>query len=121
VKRSRTSSPSAPKDPVANFVFSGGAPYADKSEYISKDLAFTVAAITFEPGRGFDGQDRWALTVEPEDNRGQEILTFGCNDKRDDQLKVAQEHISRHGPIVGVRLKRSGKAYYLAKGSADGP
>ena len=97
----------------AEFTFSSELPYANKDEYIEKDLSFTLKAIEFQAGKGFEKQDRWALTVEPDDGRGEELLTFGSNEKRDAVLKSAQAFIKQQGPIHGVRLRKSGNAYYL--------
>lgn len=88
--------------------------FADNSEYASKGLTFAVLAIARETGRGFEpGKDRWALTVQVAD-RDCEILTLGCNPKRDDELAKAQAHLERGGTITNKRLRLSGGAYYLA-------
>ena len=100
---------------VENFSFGSGNSYADNAEYANKNLAFDVLAIARETGRGFDGKDRWALTVKTAD-RYFEILTLGCNVKRDEELAAAQAHLARGGTIVNKRLRRSGNAYYLADG-----
>jgi hypothetical protein len=102
-----------------SFSFSTGAPYADKSEYIDKALSFAVTAVEREPGAGFEGDDRWAVTVEAEDGRGAELLTFSCNEKRDQQLIAARDYIARKGPILATRLKKVGKAFYLDNGAAQ--
>lgn len=101
------------KNGESEFTFSSGTPYADKAEYIEKGLVFKITAIELQAGRGFDGEDRWSITVEPIDGRGAEIITFSCNEKRDHQLQAAKEHIKQHGPIANVRLHKSGNAYYL--------
>ena len=98
-----------------NFSFGSGDSYADNSEYASKNLTFDVLAIVRETGRGFDGKDRWSLSVKATD-RDCEILTLGCNPKRDEELAAAQAHLARGGTIVNKRLRRSGSAYYLADG-----
>jgi hypothetical protein len=98
-----------------NFRFGSGDSYADNSEYASKNLTFDVLAIVRETGRGFDGKDRWSLSVKATD-RDCEILTLGCNPKRDEELAAAQAHLARGGTIVNKRLRRSGNAYYLADG-----
>jgi hypothetical protein len=98
----------------ANFSFGSGRSYADAAEYASKGLAFDVLAIARETGRGFEpGKDRWALTVKAAD-RDCEILTLGCNPKRDEELAKAQAHLERGGTITNKRLRLSGGAYYLA-------
>jgi hypothetical protein len=102
-------------DPIAEFsFFAGGAPYADKDEYLSKALVFVIVTIEFEEGRGYEGADRWAVTVETGDGRGREIITLGANKRRNEQMRAARDHIAKRGPICGVCLKRSGRAYYLA-------
>ena len=97
----------------AAFTFSSAIPYANKDELLEKDLAFALNAIELQPGKGFENKDRWALTIVPDDGRREELLTFGCNEKRDAQMKSAQAFIRKHGPIQGVRLRKSGGAYYL--------
>jgi hypothetical protein len=104
---------SASSNGATDFSFSTAVPYADKDEYLSKNLVFTINKIDFQEGAGFEGTDRWTITVSPDDGRPDEIITLHANPKRDDQLKSAKEHISAHGPIRNVRLTRSGKAYYF--------
>jgi hypothetical protein len=97
-----------------NFSFGSGRAYADAAEYASKGFAFDVLAIAREAGRGYEpGKDRWALTVKAAD-RDCEILTLGCNPKRDEELAKAQAHLERGGTITSKRLRLSGGAYYLA-------
>jgi hypothetical protein len=97
-----------------NFSFGSGRAYAGANEYASKGLAFDVLAIAREVGRGYEtGSDRWALTVKAAD-RDCEILTLGCNPKRDEELAKAQAHLERGGTIINKRLRLSGGAYYLA-------
>jgi hypothetical protein len=103
----------AVSETVENFYFGSGRSYADAAEYASKGLAFDVLAIGREAGRGFDGKDRWALTVKAPD-RDCEILTLGCNPKRDEELAKAQAHLERGGTITDKQLRLSGGAYYLA-------
>lgn len=99
------------KESVTGFSFSGGDDYAQKDEYLEKGLVFTVRSIEFQEGRGYENTDRWAVFVTFE-GRPDEILTFGCNERRDTQMRAAQAYIEAHGPIPNVRLKKS-KAYYL--------
>jgi hypothetical protein len=99
-----------------NFSFGSGNSYGNNDEYASENLTFDILAIAREPGRGFDGKDRWSLTVKAAD-RDCEILTLGCNPKRDEELAAAQAHLARGGTIVNKRLRRSGSAYYLSDGN----
>jgi hypothetical protein len=96
-----------------NFSFGSGRAFADAAEYASKGLSFDILAIARETGRGYDGNDRWCLTTKVAD-RDCEILTLGCNPKRDEELAKAQAHIERGGAITNKRLRLSGGAYYLA-------
>lgn len=96
----------------AGFSFGSGQAYADNAEYAEKALPFDILSIAFEPGRGFEGHDRWAVTVQAE-GRAPEILTLGANPKRDEELRAAQAHLKRKGAIKSVRLVRSGNAYYF--------
>jgi hypothetical protein len=95
------------------FSFTAPAPYSDKTELVEKKLTFTILSIEYQQGRGFEGKDRWAVTVAPDDGRGSEVVTLDCNEKRDAELRSAQSAIKRDGPIRSVRLKRSGKAFYF--------
>lgn len=100
---------------VENFSFGSGHSYADNDAYASENLTFDVLAIAREPGCGYDGKDRWAISVKAAD-RDCEILTLGCNPKRDEELAAAQAHLARGGSIKNKRLHRSGTAFYLRDG-----
>jgi hypothetical protein len=94
------------------FTFGPSASYANCDEYASKGLLFDILAIAFEPGRGYEGRDRWAVTVKAQD-RDPEVLTLGSNPKRDAKLREAQAYLERSDTIKNVRLRRSGNAYYF--------
>jgi hypothetical protein len=98
-----------------NFSFGSGRTYADNAEYASAGLTFDVLAIAYEPGKGFDGNDRWALTVKAAD-REAEVMCLGSNPGRDKELQAARDHLEHGGTITHKRLRRSGNAYYLADG-----
>jgi hypothetical protein len=104
--------PIAPRD-AAEFSFSKGPFYADKDEYIAKGLIFIIKSIERQPGAGYEGTDRWAITVTVDDGRPDEIITLQCNEKRDAELEAAAAHIRTHGPIQNAQLVKAGKAYYL--------
>lgn len=110
LKRTSTSSHDA-----TEFSFSSGALYADKDEYIAKNLTFTIKAIEYQKGTGFEGADRWSVIVCPNDGRPDEIITLQANEKRDAELQAAADHIEKHGPIGNTKLVKSGKAYYFRK------
>ena len=97
------------------FSFGSGRVYADNAEYASKNIPFDILAIEFEPGRGYEGQDRWAVTVKAPDH-GREVLVLGSNPGRDEELKRAQAHLERGGPLTNRRLRRFDKAYYFTDG-----
>jgi len=99
----------------APFSFGSGRTYANNDEYASKGLLFEVQAIAFEPGRGYEGRDRWALIIKTE-GREPEVMSLGSNPNRDEQLRAAQAHLEAGGTIENVRLRLSGNAYYLADG-----
>jgi hypothetical protein len=100
----------------AEFSFSsGGDAYADLDEYIAKGLVFTIKDAAFQPQAGYEGANRWAITVSPDDGRPDEIITLQSNEKRDAELKAAAAHIAKHGPISNTKLVKSGKAYYFRK------
>jgi hypothetical protein len=87
--------------------------YADKDEYISKSLVFTINKVYYQEEAGYEGANRWAVYVQPDDGRPEEIITLQCNTKRDGELFQALDHIADHGPIRNVQLVKSGKAYYF--------
>lgn len=95
-----------------NFSFGSNETYAKAADYARERTAFDVLAVAFEPKRGYEGRDRWALTVQPA-GRDPEILTLGSNEKRDQELRGAQEHLKRGGLIKKKRLRLSRGAYYL--------
>ncbi len=97
------------------FSFSSATPYADKDEYLSKNLVFTIKAIDYQENAGYEGADRWAATVSPNDGRPDEIITLQANEKRDAELQAAAAHIAKRGPIANTKLVKSGKAYYFRK------
>ena len=100
-------------DKVAAFRFQAGIPYADKDEYAAKGLVFEIRSIDYEAKAGFEGQDRWSICVLMGDNRGSELITLQCNDKRDEQMRSAKAFIKAHGAIKGSRLKKSGRTFYF--------
>lgn len=112
MKRTTQGKPNSRPRNGDGFSFGSGPRYADKAQYAEKKLLFTILAIAFEPGRGYEGADRWAVTVQVE-GRESEIITLESNPKRDEELHTAQSHLKRKGPIKGVRLVRSGNAYYF--------
>jgi hypothetical protein len=100
---------------TGNFSFGSGRMFADNDDYASNGITFAILAIVFEPGRGYDGKDRWAITVKAAD-REAEILTLGSNPGRDEELRAAQAHLERDRTITNKRLRRSGNAYYFTDG-----
>lgn len=98
-----------------NFSFGSGNVYGDVSDYVSEKRTFDILAVAFEAGRGYEGRDRWALTVKAAD-REPEILTLGSNPSRDEQLRSAQAHLDGGGTIKNKRLRMSSNAYYLVDG-----
>jgi hypothetical protein len=87
--------------------------FGDNDEYASKGIIFDILAIAFEQGRGYDGKDRWLITVKAAD-REREILSLGSNPKRDEELHAAQVHLERGGTITNKRLRLTGNAYYFS-------
>lgn len=98
---------------AADFSFSSGPLWAEKDEYLAKGLIFTIKAIDFQEKAGFEGADRWAVTVSANDGRPDEVITLQSNDKRDAELVAAAAHIEDHGPIRNIRLAKSGNAFYF--------
>lgn len=114
-KNSREARESTTSRDEVEFSFSSGAVYADLDEYLAKGLIFTIRSIAFEPNAGYEGADRWAITIAPDDGRPDEIITLQSNAKRDAELKAAAAHIAKHGPMPNIKLVKSGKAYYFRK------
>lgn len=83
---------------MEKFSFGSGHAYAENSEYASKGLRFDILEIKFDPGRGYEGQDRWLITVKAAD-REPEQISLGSNPGRDEQLRDAQTHLARGGTI----------------------
>jgi len=114
-KRKKTMQESAP------FSFSSGiARYAQKGELVAANVTFSIAAVAFDPGGGFTGQDRWKVSVLRDDNGAAEIITLDANEKRDAQLRAAADHIAANGPIEGVRLVKHGNTFYFRPAEARG-
>jgi hypothetical protein len=98
-----------------SFAFRSGRSFADNSEYAEKNLHFDILAISYETGGGYDGKNRWLISVKAED-REPEKLSLGSNPKRDEELRAAQAHLERGGTITNKRLRLFKGAYYLADG-----
>ena len=94
------------------FTFDLNSQFANNDEYASKGLVFDIVAISYEPGKGYEGSDRWALSVKPKD-REVETMTLGSNLRRDEQLRAVQAFIDRQGSVTNVRLEKSRNAYYF--------
>lgn len=90
-----------------------GAGYAQKDEYATKGLIFDIEEVKYEEGAGFDGADRWAVSVRRHDSKEVEIVTLGSNEKRDEQMQAALDYIETHGLVKNVTLKKSGRAYFF--------
>lgn len=99
---------------VEKFSFGSGHTFLDNAELASKGLRFDILEIKFDPGRGYQNQDRWLITIKfPEGEP--ELLGLGSNPGRDQQLRDAQAYLARGGKIENVRLRQSGKAYYFTE------
>ena len=77
-KTDSTHGKSTVSETVEKFSFGSGRAYADNSEYASKGLRFDILEIKFEPGRGYEGHDRWVVKVKVAD-REPEQLSLGSN------------------------------------------
>jgi hypothetical protein len=78
---------SSVSETVEKFSFGSGHAFADNAEFASKGLRFDIVEIKFEPGRGYEGHDRWLVTVKVAD-REPEQLSLGSNPGRDQQLRT---------------------------------
>lgn len=110
-KRNRRKAP-LPHPTGSNFDFSEAPKFADKDSYVSTSTLFSVNAIELQKGRGYEGGDRWAISISA-DGRPDEIITLGSNAKRDAVMRSAQSFLKQHTVIPSVMLRKSGKAYYL--------
>lgn len=97
---------------AGNFSFGSSRSFASNEEYAGERLTFDILAMTYEPGRGYEGRDRWAVTVKVAD-RDPQILSLGSNPGRDEELRAAQAHLERGGAIVNKRLRLKDGAYYI--------
>lgn len=102
---------------VETFSFGSGRKFADNAEYASKGIRFDILAIAYETGKGYEGQNRWAITVKAAD-REAEVLSLGSNPGRDTELQAAQAHFDRGGFLKNKRLVRRGNAYYFSDGDS---
>lgn len=98
----------------SGFSFGEGTIYANKDEYVDKALRFDILEIVFEEGQGFQGADRWKVTVQPHDREDQEIITMGSNPARDAVMDKALNYVVAHGKIPNAKLVKSGNAYYFS-------
>jgi len=99
---------------IEKFSFGSGNAYLDNAELASKGLRFDILEIKFDPGQGYQNQDRWLVTIKfPEGEPG--LLSLGSNPGRDQQLRDAQAYLARGGKITNVRLRQHGKAYYFTE------
>ena len=109
-KSTRGNSSSA--ETAENFSFGSGSVYGDVADYVSENRTFDVLAITFETGRGYEGRDRWALTVKVGGSR-----TRDSHPRLESQPRRAAAFRAgsprRGGTIKNKRLRMSGNAYYL--------
>ena len=102
------------KQGTADFSFAWDAlRYAKKDQYVANDLAFAINALEFQPGRGYQGTDRWAAFVSPSDGRPDEIITLPTNEKRNAQLQAAKAQIKTRGPIPNLRLVKVDGTFYF--------
>ena len=99
---------------VEKFSFGSGHAYVDNAELAGEGLRFDILEIEFEQGRGFEGRDRWIVTIKIGD-REPELISLGSNPGRDQQLREAQAYLARGGKIENVRLRQSGKAYFFTE------
>ena len=86
-----------------------------KRGYANLGITFDILAIVLEPGRGYEGRDRWAITVKAID-RDEQTLSLGSNPGRDEELRAAQDHLKNGGTITNKRLRLKDGAYYINDG-----
>lgn len=99
---------------IEKFSFGSGNTYLDNAELASKGLRFDILEIKFDPGQGYQNQDRWLIKIKFADGEPG-LLSLGSNPGRDQQLRDAQAYLARGGKITNVRLRQHGKAYYFTE------
>lgn len=67
---------------VDKFSFGSGLTYLDNADLASSGLRFDILEIKFEPGRGFEGRDRWLVKIKVADGEPEQ-LSLGSNPGRD--------------------------------------
>jgi len=82
--------------------------YADKDELTAKGTRFDIVSITEEQG-AFG--PRWVVSIDREDCDGDELITMGKNERRDQEMQNALTYLAKHKTIPNVRLRKIGKAY----------
>ena len=116
-KRNATPSKNTETPFISDNPFAGAPElYASKDEHIDKGLLFDIHGVEFQRGQGFEGADRWLLTIETHYPNGKivnEIMSFGPNQKRDEQMSAAIVYIKKNGPVEHCRLAKSGNAQYI--------
>ena len=106
---------------TAEFSFSSGiARFADKNDFAASGVRFAIVSVELDPHGGYTGDARWKVTVTRDDTGANEIITLSTNPKRDAQLRDAQDHICKKGPIPGVRLVKRGNAFYFRSAEPRG-
>jgi hypothetical protein len=113
------------KNAVANsrFTFGKGSEYLDKDKLVAKETIFTITAINFKERGGYldtksprwragdVAPDAWEVEVDIQGDVG--LISFGCNEKRDEMMSAAKADIDVNGPLPNCVLVRSGQAYYI--------
>ena len=99
---------------IKKFFFGSANAYLDNAELASTGRRFDILEIKFDPGQGYQNQDRWLISIKfPDGEPG--LLSLGSNPGRDQQLRDAQAFLTRGGKITNVRLRQSGKAFYFTE------
>jgi hypothetical protein len=99
---------------IEKFSFGSANAYLDNAELASTGRRFDILEIKFDPGQGYQNQDRWLISIKfPDGEPG--LLSLGSNPGRDQQLRDAQAFLARGGKITNVRLRQSGKAFYFTE------
>lgn len=97
-----------------------GHPYANARELAARGTAFRVTAATFEPGQGYQGGDRWNLTIVTSFGETRS-LTLAANPTRAGYMTALAKIVAAFGatPLLALRLYegKNGSFYALVPAS----
>lgn len=93
--------------------FKGGGSYLtedEKKALASSKQVFAIKSVEFQEGQGYEGKDRFLVTIELADE--EKLLSFqhGSVESRDEMLAKLSKHVAENGPEYAT-LKKAGRAF----------